>query len=148
MKNLVLSSYDDLLPYMDKVLPKLAIACSYSLGRFKAEDIVEYLRVGAMQAWLAFSEARELDGFILSEIITWPRCKELRILCLMGVAIEGPAEFLQKIGGWLHLVKQVEDHARGAGCALVQIECPAQWELLLRDFGYERGHVLLKKEIL
>ena len=146
MKNLVLSSYDDLLPYMDKVFPKLEIACSYSLGRFQAVDIVEYIRIGFMQIWLAF-DGDELDGFVLTQILDFPRAKELRILCLMGVRIEGPQAFLASIGSWLEFVKKVEDHGREIGCSLVQIECPATWELLVKDFGYERGHVLLKKEI-
>ena len=146
MKNLVLSSYDDLLPYMDRVFPKLEIACSYSLGRFQAVDIVEYLRVGFMQIWLAFDDD-VLDGFILTQIIDYPRAKELRVLCLTGVEIEGPLAFLASIRDWIPHVKTLETHAVSIGCSLVQIECPAQWELLVKDFGYERGHVLLKKEI-
>ena len=146
MKTLVQTSYENLLPHLDAILPKLVIACSYSIGRFKAEDIIENIKLNRMQIWLAF-DGDKLDGFILTQILDYPQTKALRILCLMGVGIEGWQKFMGAICDWIPFVRQVEDWAKGLGCTLSQIECPATWELYLRDMNYKRGHVLLDREL-
>ena len=146
MKRLVQYPYDDLLEHIDAIFPKLVIACSYSIGRFKAEDIIEQIKTNQMQIWLAFDE-KKLDGFILTQVLNYPQTLALRILCLMGVEIEGWQSFMACINDWIPFVRQVEDWAKGFGCTLSQIECPATWELYLRDMGYKRGHVLLDREI-
>jgi hypothetical protein len=146
MKRLVQTSFDDLQPFMGLVFPKLVVACRYSIGRYEAGDIIEYIKTNHMQLWLAFDE-EELDGFILTQIIDYPQAKALRFLCLMGVRIEGFQEFMAVIGDWLPFVRQVEEWAIGLGCVLSQIESPAAWELYMRDYGYKRGHVILDKEL-
>jgi hypothetical protein len=146
MKRLVPTPYDDLQPYLDVVYPKLVVACSYSLGRLRAEDVIEYIRTNHMQIWLAF-EDDDLDGFIITQILEYPAAKELRFICLTGVRVEGWQEFMETIGGWIPYTKQVEDWAESIGCTISQVECPAPWEVYLKDYEYRRGHVLLQKKL-
>lgn len=147
MKRLTLASLDEFETYRDQIIPKLDIACTHSIGRYKSEDVIWYIREGHMQLWLAF-EDDSLDGFILTQLIEYPQKKSLRFLCLMGVGVEGWLSFMKTIKDWLPFVKQIEDWSVEKGCSLSQIECPAAWQLYLRDIGYSRGHVLLDKELI
>lgn len=146
MKRLALTSFAELQQHMKAVLPKLDIACSYSIGRYTSKDILKYIEADYMQIWLAFN-GDELDGFILTQIIDYPQAKSLRFICLMGVGVEGWQEFIRVIDGWLPFTRQIEEWGLSMGCSLSQIECPAAWDLYLRNFGYSRGHVLLDKEL-
>ena len=146
MKCLLQTSHDDLLTHIDAILPKLVIACSYSKGKFKAEDIIEQIKSNQMQMWLAF-DRDNLDGFIITQILDYPRTKTLRIFCLMGVGVEGWKKFLTVINDWIPFVRQVEAWGKSLGCTLSEIECPSTWELYLGNFGYNRAHVLLDREI-
>ena len=64
MKRLVQYPYDDLSDYLDIVFPKLVIACSYSIGRFKAEDIIEQIKTNQMQIWLAFDDGKDRKSVV------------------------------------------------------------------------------------
>lgn len=147
MKRLVRTPYDDLLPFIELLFPKLVAACAQSMGRYKAEDIIKCIKADSMQIWLAF-EDEKLDGLILTQIIEYPQSMALRFLCLTGVGVDGWQEFMSVIQEWLPFVKQIEDWARNLGCKLSQIECPAAWELYMRDYGYVRTHVLLDRELV
>lgn len=146
MKRLVLTSFDDMQEYSDVLYSRLEDACKFSLGRYKAEDLINSIKINHMQLWLAFDGA-DLDGFILTQIINYPQSMALRFLCVMGVVIDNWLEFIKNIGSWLPFVKQIEGWAQSIGCVLSQIECPAAWELYMRDLGYKRGHVMLDKEL-
>lgn len=146
MKRLVQSTFLDLDNYIEQIFPKLVIACSYSIGRFKAEDIIELIKTNQMQIWLAYNDDA-LDGFILTQILNYPQTMALRIFCLMGIEVEGWRKFMMVINDWIPFVRQVEDWGKSLGCTLSQIECPATWELYLRNFGYKRGHVILDREL-
>ena len=65
----------------------------------------------------------------------------------MGVGVDGWRKFMERIGGWLPFVRQVEEWGHSIGCKLSTIECPSTWELYLKDYDYRRGHVLLHKEL-
>ena len=146
MKRLVPTLYDDLQPYIGAIYPKLVVACSHSIGRYTADDILGYIKKNHMQIWLAF-DGDELDGFILTQIIEYPQAKELRFLCLSGVKVEGWQAFVETIEDWIPFTKEVEDWGKSLGCSISQIECPATWEIYMRDFEYKRGHILLCKEL-
>lgn len=144
---LIQKSREELEEYLGLILPNLEDACKHSLGRYEANDILRCIADGTMQIWLGFDK-EVLEGFILTQVIDYPKVKAVRFLCLRGVSVEGWHEFMSKIGDWLPFVKQVEDWALSLGCSLSQIECPATWELYLRDFGYKRGHVLLDRSLV
>lgn len=146
MKKLVQSSFDDLQPFMGLVLPKLEIACRFSIGKYTAEDIFDFVKKDIMQIWLAFDD-EVIDGFIITQIVGYPKIKSLRFICLMGVGIEGWQKFMCAIGDWLPFVRQVEDWGKSIGCSLSQIECPAPWENYMTNYGYSRGHVILNREL-
>lgn len=146
MKRLVPTLYDELHPYLAVIYPKLVIACAYSGGKYIAEDVMEYIKINHMQIWLAFDED-ELDGFILTQVIDYPRAKALRFLCLTGVRIEGWQAFMEVIDDWIPFTQQVEDWGKSIGCKRSEIECPATWEIYMRNYAYKRGHVLLDKEL-
>ncbi len=146
MKHLVLTSFEEMQKHMGVLRSCLQEACTFSLGRYCAEDLISYIQAGHMQLWLAFT-GECLDGFLLTQIIPYPQTKAVRFLCCMGVDIDNWLEFIKRIGDWVPYVEQIEDWARGLGCTLSQIECPAPWELYMRDLGYKRGHVLLDKEL-
>ena len=87
-------------------------------------------------------------GYILTEVINYPRAKAVRFLCLTAIDIKGFDKFLAVIGEWVPFVKQVEEWAKGIGCVLSQIESPATWELFMKDYGYRRTHVYLDRELV
>lgn len=146
MKRLVASTPELFEQHRGEIVPKLVAACSYSIGRYEAEDIIKLIETNHMQMWLAY-EDEGLDGFILTQVLDYPQAKALRFICLMGIGIEGWQRFMSVIEEWVPFVTQIEDWGRSVGCSISQIECPATWELYMRFQGYSRSHVLLDKEL-
>ena len=146
MKRLVLTSHDDLVPYLDTVFPKIVASCSHSGGRITGEGVLAQLKTNQMQIWLAFN-GMTIDGFVLTQIYDWGKTKTLKIFCVEGVAVEGWEKFLSVIDDWVGVVKEIEDWAKNLGCTLCEIECQPGWELLLRGFGYQKSHVLLSRDL-
>jgi len=146
MNRLVPTLYEDLHDVLNDIMPKLEIACNYSLGRYKPEDLINEIKANTMQIWLAFND-NTLDGFVLTQVLDYPQTKTLRIMCLMGVGVEGWQAFMEKIKDWVGFVRQIEDWGKSIGCSLSQIECPPTWEVYMNNYGYRRGHVLLNKEL-
>ncbi len=147
MRRLVPASQNDLAVMEDRIYPKLVTACEYSLGRFKAEDIIENIKKNIMQLWLAFND-EVLEGLLITEIVQYPQKRAVRIICLTGIEVDGWQKFVSVIEEWIPFTKQIESWGKSIGCSMSQIECPPTWELYLRDFEYKRGHVLLHKEII
>lgn len=144
MKRLALTSFDELSPYMDVVQPRLIEACSYSGGRYSPEHLVESLQNNSMQIWLAF-DGDDLNGFLLSQILEYPKARTLRFFCCMGVKIGGWQVFMTEIGGWLPFMAEAEEWGKHQGCSLSQIEAPQGWGLLIKNLGYNPTHVLFEK---
>lgn len=144
MKRLSLTSFDDLKPYLDLIEPKIVIACSTSNGRYKSEDILNGIRDNSMQIWLAFN-VESLNGFVLTQLLSFPQARVARLMCAMGIEIDGPGAFLAEIRDWLPFIKQIEDWAKSLGCSLMQIEAPPGWEFYVRNLGYGDEHVLFSK---
>lgn len=144
MKRLSLTPFEILVPYLGLIEPKIAIACSKSNGRYSAEDILSSIRDNSMQIWLAF-KGESLDGFVLTQILSYPQARVARLMCAMGIEIDGPEAFVEEIRDWLPFIKNVEDWAKSLGCPLMQIEAPLGWEFYVRGLGYGNEHVLFSK---
>ena len=131
---------------MGLVLPKLVTACAESNGRYTAEDIIQNISDNSMQIWLAFN-GEALDGFILTQMLSYPHARTVRFMCAAGVGIDGPQEFVDQIKDWMPFMQQVEDWAYGLGCSLSQIEAPPQWAYYIKHAGYGSEHVLFSKRL-
>lgn len=146
MKQLITPSLKDFEKLRDKIYPSLVAACIHSSGRFEAQDIINQIKSYDVQIWLAF-EDDQLEGFLLSHVVIYPRAKTLKIFCCVGVGIDGPGKFISKIGEWIPSIAKIEEWAKSIGCNRSQIECPASWAIVLRDTAYKTTHIILDKDI-
>lgn len=90
-----------------------------------------------MQAWAAM-EDNTLLGVMLTEIITYPRLRALR---LIGVSAHSPRR-------WMHLLHEVEAIARrGLGCDLIECLHRPGHERLLTTGGWRVWHFLSEKRL-
>jgi len=105
-------------------------ALEYSGGTHDFDDIVEAVKLGAMQFWPAE------DAAAITEIITFPKKKVLHIFLAGGnmdtiVDMNASAEYFAKMNG----------------CSGLTIAGRKGWAKVLKETGYSEAFVTLKKDI-
>lgn len=108
--------------YVDKSLAR------DPLRRFWPINVLECLIEGRSRLWVAFdSERDEFDGFVITEIIPWPRAKECRAWLIGG----------QRLRLWQdEMRRMIEAYARAQGCTHNTGQGRKGWT---RMPGYEDG---------
>ena len=74
---------DDVEYVWDKVEPILARVVSRSEGELETEDILDLVTEGRMQLWIV-AEDKEIIAALVTQIITYPQKKVLRLGSLAG----------------------------------------------------------------
>ena len=78
-----LLSPEDVGCVWDDVAPMLSAVTERSEGEFEANDYLQYLSSGVMQLWIAI-EDKEIIMSMITQIITYPQKKVLRVIALAG----------------------------------------------------------------
>lgn len=92
-------------------------------GLWRIEDYERALEEARMQLWLV--TGRAVLAAILTEVVIEPQGKKCRVLMLHG----------RERHRWLHLLTQIEEWARGAGCTLVEVIGRRGWQRALKGYG-------------
>ena len=96
------------------------------LRRFELGDVFGLVASGKSKLWTAFDRERdEFDGFVVTDIIVWPRAQECRAWLIGG----------QHLRLWQDEMRHmIEAYARAQGCTHVTGSGRKGW---LRMPGYE-----------
>ena len=78
----VLIQPDDLEVVWDEVVPLIDAALKYSEGEILPEDLVQPLKTGKMQLWVAMSDG--VIAAMITEIVSYPRKRVLRVITIAG----------------------------------------------------------------
>ena len=98
----VLIQPDDLEMVWDEVVPLIDAALKYSEGEIISEDLVQPLKTEKMQLWVAMSDG--VIAAMITEIITYPRKRVLRVITIAGKDGRG-------MGRWYGFLPLVEGFA-------------------------------------
>lgn len=114
----------------------VAEAIERSDGKYEVTDILNALLARDMQAW-AVTDGEKIDALVLTEIVSYPRQREARILACTG----------SDARQWVHLISDIEAWAKANGCARLEPIARPGWEKYLKPLGFKRTHVVLTKEL-
>ena len=95
----VLVAHDDIKYVWDEVAPLMDAALKHSEGELLTEDLVEHLDNEDLRLWVAMLDNKVIAAMI-TEVITYPRKKILRIITLAGKDMELWYDFLPSIEGY------------------------------------------------
>lgn len=101
------------------------------MQRFMLGDVFGLIASGQCKLWTAYDREREeFDGFIITEIVEWPRAKECRAWLGGG----------QHMKLWLDEIRRmIEAYARAQGCTHCSIVGRKGWARMpgYRVVGYD-----------
>ena len=106
------------------------------VGRFWPVDVYALLLRGQAQLWIAYDQERqEFDGFVISEIMVWPRARECRAWLIGG----------RHLRLWQDEMRhKIEAYSRANGCTHNTGQGRKGWT---RMPGYEGNGIEIVKEL-
>lgn len=125
----------DLARWADRVRPYLAKMADTTSGRYETSDIFAALAAGRMQMWIAI-DGVDLLCVMLTELQTYPRCRAMRIIALVG----------HRPNKWRGLLPLVEREAKHRfGCTMMEVAHLPRFRSVLP--GYRTTHWFGEKVI-
>ena len=120
---IVLVSPDD-VPYIwEKIHDHLVSMTPHSEGELEPDDFYEAISEGEMQLWIALEE-KELLASMVTQIVTYPRKRVLRIISISG----------DDMYKWIDYIPTVEDWALSLGCTSLECWGRKGWLKVLKDW--------------
>ena len=90
---------EDVAYIWEEVAPLLDKVKEHTEGELETDDFLEPLTHGDMQLWMATEES-DVRAVMITQIITYPQKRVLRIISLAGEDIEEIRSFLEMIEGF------------------------------------------------
>ena len=118
----------------DKVEPILARAVSRSEGELKTNDILDLITEGDMQLWIV-SENKEIIAALVTQIITYPQKRILRLVSLAG----------EDFNKFKHFLDMVQSFAIQKGCTALELWGRKGWKKLLPEWNSK--YIVYTKDI-
>jgi len=118
----------------DKVEPILARAVSRSEGELKTDDILDFISEGDMQLWIV-SENKEIIAALVTQIITYPQKRILRLVSLAG----------EDFNKFKHFLDRVQSFAIQRGCTALELWGRKGWKKLLPE--WDSKYIVYTKDI-
>ena len=125
---------DDVEYVWDKVEPILARVVSRSEGELETEDILDLVTEGRMQLWIV-AENKEIIAALVTQIITYPQKKVLRLVSLAG----------EDFNKFKHFLDMVQSFAIRKGCTALELWGRKGWKKLLPEWKSE--YIVYTKDI-
>ncbi len=125
---------DDVECVWDKVEPILARVVSRSEGELETEDILDLVTEGRMQLWIV-AEDKEIIAALVTQIITYPQKKVLRLVSLAG----------EDFNKFKHFLDMVQSFAIRKGCTALELWGRKGWKKLLPEWKSE--YIVYTKDI-
>ena len=130
--NAVLVLPDEIETFWPQVKDQLARCTPHSEGELEPEDFKAFLTEGEMQLWLAIDDG-ELLASMVTQVVTYPRKRILRIIAIGGGEMER----------WIHFLSGLENWAMEQGCTALECWGRKGWLRVLEDWKCSY-HVLTK----
>ena len=102
----------------------VAKACATN-GGFDAKHILEFLKQGAMQLWMAIDENNKVICCCVTEIREYPNFKVCDLRITTGEQFERWVGFMDNICKW----------AKRNGCKKMEVFARPGWERILKQYG-------------
>jgi len=118
----------------DKVEPILARVVSRSEGELETEDILDLVTEGRMQLWIV-AEDKEIIAALVTQIITYPQKKVLRLVSLAG----------EDFNKFKHFLDMVQSFAIQKDCTALELWGRKGWKKLLPEWKSE--YIVYTKDI-
>ena len=125
---------DDVEYVWDKVEPILARVVSRSEGELETEDILDLVTEGRMQLWIV-AENKEIIAALVTQIITYPQKKVLRLVSLAG----------EDFNKFKHFLDMVQSFAIQKDCIALELWGRKGWKKLLPEWKSE--YIVYNKDI-
>jgi len=90
---------EDVTYVWDDVLPLLNKALRHSEGELEPEDLIKHLDKGDLRMWVAMQD-NEMIACMVTEIISYPRKKIVRVITLAGKDMDSWYDFLPMLEGY------------------------------------------------
>ena len=132
----VLIQPDDLEMVWDEVVPLIDAALKYSEGEIISEDLVQPLKTEKMQLWVAMSDG--VIAAMITEIITYPRKRVLRVITIAGKDGRG-------MGRWYGFLPLIEGFALNNNCSSLEAWTRKGMAKKLKD--WEHKYMVITKDL-
>ena len=114
---------EDVAHIWEEVAPLLDKVKEHTEGELETDDFLEPLTHGDMQLWMATEES-DVRAVMVTQIITYPQKRVLRIISLAGEDFEEIRSFQEMIEGF----------AIKLGCTALEMWGRKGWKKLLPDW--------------
>jgi hypothetical protein len=115
----------------------VAKACETN-GGYDAKHILEFLKSGHMQLWMAVDgKSNKVICVCVTEIRKYPNHKVCDLRITTGEQFER----------WVGFMDQICEWARSNGCKKMEIFARPGWERILKQRGFNKTHVQLEKDL-
>jgi hypothetical protein len=129
--NILLINKDDYTKVFPKIESFLELAANYTYGRFSANDIKTDLLTKQQQLWIAY-DSNEVYGFVVTEVISYPRLKVLIMHFTAG----------KKLLKWKDLMlSDLQDFAKSNGCKTIESYGRPGWAKIFKNDGYKQQFI-------
>ena len=125
---------DDVEYVWEKVEPILARVIPHSEGELETGDILDLVTEGSMQLWIV-AENKEIIAALVTQIITYPQKRILRLVSLAG----------EDFNKFKHFLDIVESFAIQKGCTALELWGRKGWKKLLPEWNSE--YIVYTKDI-
>ena len=125
---------DDVEYVWEKVEPILARVTPHSEGELETGDILDLVTEGSMQLWIV-AENKEIIAALVTQIITYPQKRILRLVSLAG----------EDFNKFKHFLDIVESFAIQKGCTALELWGRKGWKKLLPEWNSE--YIVYTKDI-
>jgi len=126
--------------YVEDLLEK---PVELNLGEFTLEDIKDRLLKNDMQLWIAASTSEKIVAAGVSEIVTYPREKRVRIVLI------GARE--NRLDEWIDTCFEPDSPfflwCKNIGAKRVESTGRDGWTKVLRDYGFKKYYTVLTKDV-
>ena len=133
---IVLISPDDLEVVWDEVVPLIDAALKYSEGEILPEDLVQPLKTGKMQLWVALSGG--VIAAMITEIVIYPRKRVLRVITIAGKDGRGMSK-------WYGFLPLIEGFALNNNCSSLEAWTRKGMAKKLKD--WEHKYMVITKDL-
>ena len=132
----VLIQPDDLEMVWDEVVPLINAALKYSEGELLPEDLIAPLASEKMQLWVALSDG--VIAAMITEIITYPRKRVLRVITIAGIDGHGMSK-------WYGFLPLIEGFALSNDCSSLEAWTRKGMAKKLKD--WEHKYMVITKDL-
>ena len=132
----VLIQPGDLELVWDEVVPLIEAALKYSEGEVIPEDLVQPLKTGKMQLWVAMSDG--VIAAMITEIVAYPRKRVLRVITIAGKDGRGMSR-------WYGFLPLVEGFALSNNCSSLEAWTRKGMAKKLKD--WEHKYMVVTKDL-